>query len=281
MLITNETPALTWTLSGLSGSTWISGAPLSRLTNGKPRVGVRFTRSSGSAGFEISGQWATASTPRVFALFGLGEEFDGQSVGVFGRDSVAGNYSINLGTHSATRLPDGSLAVIVFIDPDILFNPIDGVRIFPTGIGSSCYIGEVVISTAQEWCIRRDWVEAVKDLTRFFKTTTGQPFNVSRNTERAASVTIAPQSWAKSYSASGVETLQKLQARLSGGRPVLVIPALRQPGLGASAAIDMDTVYATALFGYASGLGQIGLVNNSNLAELKLQFTEAPSGVID
>ena len=280
MLITNETPALTWTLSGLSGSTWISGAPLSRLTNGKPRVGVRFNRSSGSSGFELSAKWSTLSRPKIFALFGLSEEWEGETFGVSVSNFGGGGSSIDLGTVSVQRLPDGGLAAILLINS--LSSDVDSVTITAGTLpGASYYIGEVVIATAQEWCIRRDWVEAVKDLTQFFKTTTGQPFNVRRNTERAASVTIAPQSWAKAYSASGVETLQKLQARLSGGRPVLVIPALRQPGLGASAPIDMDTVYATALFGYTSGLGQIGLVNDSNLAELKLQFAEAPAGVID
>ena len=280
MLITNETPSLTWSLAGVSGSTWISGAPLSRLTNGKPRVGVRFTRSSGSAGFELSAQWSTLSRPKLFALFGLSEEWEGQTFGVSVSNFGGGGSSIDLGTVSVQRLPDGGLAAILLIPS--LSSDVDSVRITAgTLTGSSYYIGDVVIATAQEWCIRRDWVESVTALSRQNVTTTGQPFNVRRVQRRQASVTIAPQQWASAYSAASVETLQKLQARLSQYQPVLVIPALRQPGLGEAAPVDMDTVYATALFGYASNLGQIGLVNNSNLAELKLQFTEAPAGVID
>lgn len=281
MLISNETPALTWTLTGQSGSVWSAGAPLARLTNGAPRVGCRLIRSSGSAGFILRGEWSTASKPRLFALLGLGEEWEGESISLFGRSSVSGTYSVNIDTLQVQRFPDGSLGIIYIIDPELLFDTINGIQISALGTDAAYTIGEVVIATAQEWRIRRDWTETVTKLTRENITVTGQPFNVRRVQQRKASVTITPQTWARTVSLAQIETLQKLQVRLSKNQPVLVIPALRAPGLGQDAAVDTDTVYASALFGWCSSLGQISLVSGSNLAELSLQFTEAPAGQVN
>lgn len=283
MLITNETPAISWSVTdNTGGSSWIAGAQLSQLTNGKPRIGVQFTRSIGSANLYLEGVWSVTSVPRVFALLGLGEEWEGESVAVMGRDPVSGNYSVAIETATpVVRLPDGSLAVLLLIDPDLLGSGINGIRIIPLGSGSVYLIGEVVIATAQKWCIRRDWIESVASLTKLNISVTGQPFNVKRNQQRKAAVTIAPVAFTKGFSIAQVHTLQKLQARLSQNQPVLVIPALRAPGLGVGAAVDTDVVYATALFGWCSNLGQISLVDNSNLAQLRLEFTEAPAGRVN
>lgn len=280
MLISNETPALTWTLTGVSGSVWAnSTAPFSRLTNGAPRVGCRLIRTSGTTGFELRAQWSTLSRPAVFALLGLGEEWEGLSFDLSAANFGGGGSDISLGTQTVQRLPDGSLAVISLISVP---SNVDSIKLTCGTFTAAAYtIGEVVIATAQEWSIRRDWTETVTKLTRENITVTGQPFNVRRVQQRKASVTITPQTWARTVSLAQIETLQKLQVRLSKNQPVLVIPALRAPGLGRDAAIDTDTVYASALFGWCSNLGQILLVSGSNLAELSLQFTEAPAGQVN
>jgi hypothetical protein len=280
MLISNETPVLTWTLSGVSGSVWAnSTAPFSRLTNGAPRVGCRLIRASGSTGFELRAQWSTLSRPSVFALLGLGEEWAGLSFDISAANISGGGSDIPLGTQSVQRLPDGSLAVIALIS---VASNVDSLTLSCGTFTAAAYtIGEFVVATAQEWRIRRDWTETVTKLSRENVTVTGQPFNVRRVQQRKASVTITPQTWARAVSLSQIQTLQKLQVRLSKNQPVLVIPALRAPGLGQGAAVDTDTVYASALFGWCSNLGQISLVSGSNLAELSLQFTEAPAGRVN
>ena len=245
MLITNETPSINWTVTdSAAGNSWIPGAPIAQLVNGKPRVGVKFSRSSGSANLCIQGIWSTTSFPRVFALLGLGEEWANESVNVFGRDPVSGNYSVAIENAApVVRLPDESLAVLLLIDPDLLGSGINGIRIIPLGSGSEYLIGEVVVATAQEWAIRRDWTEAVQSLSEVRISKTGQPFVVRRGVQqRKAAVTIAPVSFAKGFSQAQVDTLQKLQRRLSQMQPVLVIPALRAPNLGAGAPIDMAVV---------------------------------------
>jgi len=282
MLISNETPKLTWSFTD-DPSSWINGAPFSELTNGAPRAGVKFSRAiAGPAGFQIEAVWPAASKPTLFALLGLGEEFEGRTVSLTGRNSVSGNYDITIDIGiPVVRLPDGSLAALYVIDPEFLFQPINGIRIGVLFAEESATIGEVVIATAERWCIRRDWVETVVKLTKENLTVSAQPYNVRRVQYRKASVTIAPQQWSKSVSLSGVQTLQKLQARLSQNQPVLVIPALSPPGSGKNAPIDTDTAFASALFGWCDNVGQIGLVQESNLAELKLSFTEAPAGRVN
>ncbi len=279
MLITNETPALTWSISGASGSVWTPAAPFAQLTNGKPRVGSRMIRASGTAGFTLRAQWTTASRPRVVALLGLGEEWAGLSVGLTASNIAGGGGAIDLGTHEVVRLPDDSLAVFALVTIGSNVDSVDVVCGTFTGAGYT--IGEVVIATAEEWQIRRDWVESVTILSRQNVSSTGQPSNVRRNQQRKARVTIAPQLWSKAVSVAAVQTLQRLQARLSRYQSVLVIPALRPPGLGASAPIDTDTAFASALFGTCSDVGQISLVDGSNLAELQLSFTEAPAGRVN
>jgi hypothetical protein len=280
MLITDETPSLTWTLSDLAGSTWQAGAPFSQLTNGAPRIGVRLFRGVTVGGFELSASWFTASRPQAFAILGLGEEWEGQSFGLSVQNVATGSSTVDLGTVSVVRLPDGSLAAFALI-PSLAFD-VDTVTITGgTLTGAAYLIGEIVIATAQTWCIRRDWTETVLTLTKENRTITGQPFNVRRPQYRRATVTIAPQVWGRAVSLANVQTLQKLQARLSQNQPVLVFPALRPPGLGADALVETDTAYAAALFGTCSDLGQISLVDGSNLAELKLTFTESPAGRVN
>jgi hypothetical protein len=215
-------------------------------------------------------------------MLGLGEEWAGEVVSLFGRSSTAASYSVTIdGALPVQRLPDGSLAVFAIIDPAILFDEINGVQVTSQGGGTGYTIGEVVIATAEEWAIRRDWTETVLTLTKENRTVTGQPFNVRRPQYRRATVTIAPQLWANSVSLDNVQTLQKLQARLSQNQPVLVFPALRPPGTGKLAPIVTDTAFAAALYGTCSSLGQISLVDGSNLADLQLSFTESPAGRIN
>jgi hypothetical protein len=282
MWVTNETPDLTWTLTdSLGGATWIPRASISNLTNGKPRVGVRFVRESGVLSFSLRGAWSAPSRPRVFAMLGLGDEWAGRGVAIQARNASTGAYSITISNFTESiRLPDGSLAIFVII-PESAYNAdVNGWQII-AGTSAPFYtVGEVVLSTITDWCIRRDWFESVEKLTKQNQTVTGQPFNVPRVQRRKASVTIAPIQFSKAYSVSQVQTLQKLQSRLSQNQPVLVFPALRSPGLGAESAVDTDVAFAGALFGYCSNLGQISLVDGSNLAELKIEFTEAPAGRI-
>ena len=281
MLVTNETPSITWSITDLvSGSDWQTGAPFSQLTNGKPRVGCRLFRGSTVGGFRLDGTWATASRPKVIALLGLGEEWAGDFVTLSAYNVVTSSSEISLGNVNVSRLPDGSLAVLLIVPDGTIGFDVDTLRISSASGGAAYTIGEVVVSTATEWCIRRDWTETVVALSKELRSVTGQPTAVRRVQQRKAVVTIAPQQWTKSFSASATVTLQKLQARLSQYQPVLVIPALRQPGLGAGAAIDMDSVLATMLFGTCSNLGQISLVSESNLSQLRLEFTEAPAGRI-
>ena len=281
MLVSNETPSIFWTISDLvSGSGWDTGAPFSRLTNGAPRVGCRLFRGSTVGGFRLDGTWATASRPKVIAVLGLGEEWAGESISFTVSNVVTGSSGIDLGSVSVTRLPDGSLAAFLIVPEGAISFDVDTLSIDSGGTAAAYTIGEVVVSTATEWCIRRDWVESVEKLTKQNQTVTGQPFNVRRVQRRKASVTIAPIRFSRAYSVSQVQTLQKLQARLSQNQPVLVFPALRAPGLGADSAVDTDVAFAGALFGYCSSLGQISLVDGSNLADLKLEFTEAPAGRI-
>lgn len=280
MLITNETPDITWTLSGIGGSNWQTGAPFSMLTNGRPRLGCKLFRDSTPGGFILEGTWSEASRPQVLELSGLGEEWQGLSFGASLSNSVSGSSPVDIGPAEVVRLPDGSLAAFVVI-PTLAFS-VDTLTLTADVPGSEYLIGEVVIATAQEWRIRRDWQETVIKLTKENLTISAQPFNVKRIQYRKASVTIAPVVFSRAYSIrEQSETLQKLQARLSQNQPVLVIPALRAPGLGVGAPIDMDVIASSALFGWCSNLGQIGLVADSDLAELKLEFTEAPAGRVN
>jgi hypothetical protein len=282
MLISNETPSITWNIADLvSGSNWQTGAPFSQLTNGKPRIGCRLFRGSTVGGFRLDGTWTTASRPKVIAILGLGEEWEGDFVALSVYNVVTASSEIELGNVNVIRLPDESLAVFLVVPDGVITFDVDTLRITSNSGGEAYTIGEVVVATAQEWCIRRDWIESVASLTKQQVSVTGQPFNVRRNQQRKAAVTIAPVAFSKGYSIAQVQTLQKLQARLSQMQPVLVIPALRAPGLGVGAAVDTDVVYATALFGWCSNLGQISLVDNSNLAQLRLEFTEAPAGRVN
>lgn len=213
-------------------------------------------------------------------MLGLGEEWEGQSFGLSVQNVATGSSTIDIGSISVVRLPDGSLASFALI-PSLAFD-VDTVTITGgTLTGSAYLIGEIVIATAQTWCIRRDWTESVVKLTKENVTVSGQPFNVRRVQQRKANVTIAPQVWSKAVSLAQVQTLQKLQARLSQNQPVFLIPALRPPGRGKDAAVDADTAFASAMFGWCSDLGQISLVDSSDLAELKLGFTEAPAGRVN
>lgn len=276
MLISDPTPTCNWYLSGIGGSTWSFAAGTANLTNGRPRNGARVFRDEVVGGFELQARWATLSKPRLFALLGLGPMWKGLSFGLSVANAAGGGSSVDLGTVSVRQLADGSFAAFAVL-PD-LASAVDSLTITcGTGFDATHYdIGEAVIATATEWAIRRDWSESATKLGKTNVTKSGQAYHQNDGQFRKASVTIAPQPWSRALGTAEGGTLQQLKGRLTKSPPVLVIPHLRAPGLGASAPIDMDAVAGSALFGWAHDLGTLGLFQETNLSELRLQFTEAP-----
>lgn len=279
MLISREMPELTYGIDTFS--TWGFASPTSRLTDGRPRLGCRVARTAGAGGFQLRAEWSTPSKPKLIALLGLTDNCLGLDFSIQGRDPSTLSYTQSIGTLEGVRLADGSVAAICVVPAGSPAIDIDGVRFTFPGTFSAYTIGQLVIAEADEWSIMRQWAEGVRSLTVENVTLSGQPYNVTRPQVRTASVTLCPQSWERGYTSNSLQTMQELQARLSKRQPVLVVPALRAPGLGEGAAIDQTTVERTTLFGRATDIGQIELVNDSNLLQMRVGFTENPAGQIE
>lgn len=272
MILTKAMPATTWTAQ--AGECLFLNDP-ARLTDGKParRALVEFIPPTGA--FDITGNWTGQIEPGVIALLGLGDEFDGADISMLGVSSTLGGFSFASDLR-ARRLVDGTLALIFRPDWDLYPFAIDGLRIQCSAASATFEVGQIHIAETEDWCITRDWTEGRVINSRLNTTPNGQPSRVPRLSAREASVSIAPVKDVAAYGAG--RTLQALQFDLDKYRPVLCIPAPRGIGRGETAPIDEDFVYNTALFGYATNLGRLQVVQNSNLVQLAgLTFREAPA----
>lgn len=272
MILTKPMPATTWIPDGARGS-FVNGPE--RLTDGKPARRLVYDSVMPAGVFDITGTWTGAMRPGVIALLGMSDAFADADFTIFGISSTLGSFLLGLSLR-ARRLQDGTLALILTPAPTDYTFDIDGLQIQCFGTAARYEIGQIHIAEAETWQITRDWTEGRVINSKLNTTPNGQPSRVARLSAREASVSLAPVSDTAAYGAG--RSLQALQFSLDQYRPVLCIPAPRGIGRGEAAPIDADFVYNTALFGYATNLGRLQVVQNSNLVQLSgLTFREAPA----
>jgi hypothetical protein len=276
MLISKPMPAITWSLFDPTAGGWEFANDPARLVQGNPRLKTRLFGTAPEDAPQIQMDFATPYTPRLFAVIARSATTSGSpGFAMTGRPAGGDTFSVDLvpgGVASLYRLPDGTLTGVYLSTNTV---EVDAIRVSYGPVdGTTVDIGQIVAADAFEFCITRDWQEQRENLTRPNETITGQDFPVVRPSRRLASVTVAPVSYDSAI--AGGDSLQELQASLSGRRPVLVVPMTRGVGRGRTAPVDQESVARSALFGACTDMGAISIVGGSNLFHLPLKFTERP-----
>jgi len=276
MIVSKPMPAITWSLFDPLAGGWEFANDPARLVQGNPRLKTRLFGAAPEGAPQIQMDFATPYTPRLFAVIARSETVSGSpGFAMTGRPTGGDTFNVNLvpgGEAALYRLPDGTLTGVYLTSNTV---EVDAIRVSYGPVdGTTVDIGQIVAAEAFEFCITRDWQEQRENLTKANETITGQDFPVVRPSRRIASVTVAPVGYSSAI-ASG-NSLQELQASLSGRRSVLVVPMTRGVGRGRTAPIDQESVARSALFGACTDLGAISIVSGSNLFQLPLKFTERP-----
>lgn len=239
MLIGYQPPALSSV--ALANAVWLTADAGANLTDGQP---ARVSRIQTSGTPSITLTFATAFTPRLIALLGLGGAVQAGDV-ISATTGAGGALGGNAGGQPVAALPDGSLACWIVTDGAAVAADIE-ITINRTGVLD---IGEVAVMPAVEIAHQADWTMDVIDPSESQRTRGQQVVTRPRRSYRRLQASFAPAALAdvRGSALAGGMDWQQLQARVQGSQRVAAVPRWQTP----AGAIDAAELHRTAIYGVA------------------------------
>lgn len=287
----NRPQDITWAVSGTGASIDTSAAAL---TNGRPTSLTSFTWLSGaqttSSTLQLRGTWSGAITPRVVAVLGCSLPA-GTNIRVTGSNDGGSTWAVDLDPdvtgadeQRLTQLPSGARVAWFRLPAGItaidgiqisLINDVDGVA--SIAASTEFTLGEVWVSDAAEYAIRRDIASGIVVPTPGERSFIGgQGYAVEQLEYRRWQVSICPVSHDLALDHASMD-LDRLRYALSRRQRCAVLPMRGAPGCGTAALDDASTIQRTAMFGWATDLGDIRMVENGNVYTMTMTFEEIPA----
>lgn len=264
MLIGYPPPALSSVT--LANAAWLTADAGAHLSDGQP---ARVSRIQTSGTPSLTLTFASAFTPRVIALLGLGGALRAGDVisATTGAGTALGG---NAASQPVVALPDGSLAAWIITSGAVATSAIK-LMLARTGVLD---IGEAVAMPAVEIPHTADWTDAVIDPSDSQRTRGQQVVTQQRRhyRELQANFALARLDEVRGGGLADGMDWQTLQTRLRGAQRTATI----MRWLDSAGAIDSQELHRTALYGTAQPGGITHVAGDLYASGTAWIFDEVP-----